>query len=77
MKIYLWSKVKVLVAQSCPAFCHPMDCSLPGCSVHAILQAKILEWVAIPSPRDHPDLGTELRSPVLQAEPLPFKPPEM
>ena len=34
--------------QSCPALCHPMDCSLPGSSVHSILQAKILEWVAIP-----------------------------
>ena len=28
-------------------FCNPMDCSLPGCSVHGILQARILEWVAI------------------------------
>ena len=37
----------VLVAQSCPAFCHPMDCSPPGSSVHGIFQARILEWVAI------------------------------
>ena len=35
------------VAQSCPTVCDPMDCSLPGCSVHGILQARILEWVAI------------------------------
>ena len=35
------------VAQSCPNFCHPMDCSLPGYSVHGIFQARILEWVAI------------------------------
>ena len=35
------------VAQSCPALCHPMDCSLPGSSVHEIFQARILEWVAI------------------------------
>ena len=34
-------------AQSCPALCDPMDCSLPGSSVHGILQARILEWVAI------------------------------
>ena len=37
------------VAQSCPILCDPVDCSLPGSSVHGILQAKILEWVAIPS----------------------------
>ena len=37
----------MLVAQSCPTFCDPMDCSLPGSSVHGILQARILEWVAI------------------------------
>ena len=40
--------VYVLVTQSCPAPCDPMDCSLPGSSVHGILQARILEWVAIP-----------------------------
>ena len=34
--------VCVLVAQSCPILCDPMDCSLPGCSVHGILQARIL-----------------------------------
>ena len=34
------------VAQLCPTLCHPMDCSLPGSSVHGIFQAKILEWVA-------------------------------
>ena len=33
--------------QSCPTLCNPMDCSLPGSSVHRILQAGILEWVAI------------------------------
>ena len=37
----------VLVAQSCPTLGHSMDCSLPGSSVHGILQARILEWVAI------------------------------
>ena len=35
------------VAQSCPPLCGPMDCCLPGSSVHGILQARILEWVAI------------------------------
>ena len=38
-----------LVAQSCLTLCDPKDCSLPGSSVHGILQARILEWVAMPS----------------------------
>ena len=47
----------MLVAQSCPTLDNPMNCSLPGSSVHGILQARILEWVAIPfcrgsQPRD-------------------------
>ena len=41
----------VLVTQSCPILCNPMDCSPPGCSVHEILQARILPWVAISFPR--------------------------
>ena len=40
-----------LVAQSFPTVCDPMDCSPPGSSVHGILQAGILEWVAVPSSR--------------------------
>ena len=35
------------VAQSCPTLCDPKDCSPPGSSIHGILQARILEWVAI------------------------------
>ena len=35
------------VVQSCPTLWDPMDCSLPGFSVHGILQARILEWVAV------------------------------
>ena len=35
------------VAQSCPTLCNPMDCTLPGSSIHGIFQARILEWVAI------------------------------
>ena len=42
-----WEKVKMFVAQSCLTLCDPVDCSLPGYSVHGILQARILEWVAI------------------------------
>ena len=37
--------------QSCPTFCNPMDCSLPGSSVPGIFQARILEWVVMPSSR--------------------------
>ena len=40
-------KKKVKVAQSCPSLCYPMNCSPPGSSIHEILQAGILEWVAI------------------------------
>ena len=40
--------VKMLVAQSWPTLCDLMDGSPPGSSVHEILQARILEWVAIP-----------------------------
>ena len=39
------------VAQLCPTLCDPMDCSLPGFSVHGIFQARISEWVAISSSR--------------------------
>ena len=35
------------VAQSCPTLSDPMDCSLPGSSVHGIFEARVLEWVAI------------------------------
>ena len=44
-------KIKVKVAQSCPILCDPMDCGLPGSSVCGILQAQILEWVAVPVSR--------------------------
>ena len=39
------------VLQLCPTLCDPMGCSLPGSSVHGIFQARILEWVAMPSSR--------------------------
>ena len=35
------------IAQSCPALSNPIDCSLPGSSVHGIFQARVLEWGAI------------------------------
>ena len=45
---FLVWKVKALFAQSCLIVCNPTECSLPGSSVHVILQARILEWAAIP-----------------------------
>ena len=53
-------------AQPCPTLCDPVDCSLPRFSVHGILQARILEWVAIPfstgssQPRDWTRVSTLL-----------------
>ena len=46
--------------RSCLSLCDPMDCSPPGSSVHGILQARILEWVAMPSSRDLSNPGIEL-----------------
>ena len=43
----LFGEVWVLVAQSCLTLCDPMDCSLPGSSVHGILQARTLGWVRV------------------------------
>ena len=48
-------KVKVLVTQLCLTLFDPTDYSLPGSSVHGILQARIPEWVAMPAPGDLPD----------------------
>ena len=42
---------EVKLAQSCPTLCDPMDCSPPGSSVHGVLQARTLEWAAIPISR--------------------------
>ena len=66
-----WSEV----VQSCLTLCDPVDCSPPGSSVHGILQARILEWVAISFSRDLPDPGIEPRSPALQADALISEPP--
>ena len=57
----IWSNQDVLkqvsevnITQSCLPLCDPMDYSLPGSSVHGILQARILEWVAVPFSRGSP-----------------------
>ena len=51
----LFWKVMVKMAQSCLTFCDPMDCSLPGPSVHGIFQAIVLEWIAISFSRELPN----------------------
>ena len=66
---------EVKVTQSCPTLCDPMDCSLPGSSVHGILQARILEWAAFPFSRGSAQPRIETRSPTLQADSLPAEPP--
>ena len=58
------------ITQPCPTLCDPM-----GYRVHGILQARILEWVAFSFPGDLPNLGTEPRSPTLQADSLPAESP--
>ena len=58
--------LKVKAAQSCLTLCNPMDCT-----VHGILQARILEWVAFAFSGDIPNRGIKPRSPALQVESLP------
>ena len=67
--------VRVLVAQLCLTLYGPVDCSPPVSSVHGILQERILEWVAFPSPGDIHDPGIEHGSPALQTDSLPCEPP--
>ena len=67
--------VCVLVTQLRPALYNPIDCSPLGTSVHEMLQAKILEWVAFPAQGDLPNPGIELGSPALEADSLLSEPP--
>ena len=71
----LANRSELLVAQLHMTLCDPMDWSLPGSSVHGILQARTLEWVAFPSPGDLPDPAIELQPSALQADSLPSEPP--
>ena len=65
----------VLVAQSCPTLCDPVDYSPPSSSVRGVFQQRILEWVAILFSGDLPNPGVKPRSPALQADSLPSDPP--
>ena len=66
---FLWFRVIfVLVGQLCLTLCHPMDSTPPGSSAHGILQARILEWVAVPFSRGSSqpkDRAESLTSPTL------------
>ena len=52
------------VAQSCPTLSDPMDCSLPGSSIHGIFQARVLEWGAI--------AFSGRKSSIMEREPTPL-----
>ena len=65
---------EVKVAQSCPTLCDRMDYSLPGSFVHGILEAKMLEWVAIPFSRGSSQPRDQIQV-SLQTDSLPSKPP--
>ena len=49
--ICIYTRMGAQSLQLCPTLCNPMDCSSPGSSVHGILQARILEWIAVSSSR--------------------------
>ena len=61
-------------AQLCSTLCNHIDCSPPGSSVHGISQARILEWVDIPSSRGSSPPRDQLSSPALQVDSLPVEP---
>ena len=63
------------VAQSWLTLCDPMDCSLPGSSVHGIFQQEYWSGLPFPSPGDLPDPGIKPWSPSLHADALPSEPP--
>ena len=71
----LYGQFGGLVDKLCPTLADPVDCGLSGSSVHGILHARILEWVAMPPPGDLPNPGMEPRAATLQANSLPPKLP--
>ena len=81
MNVWKCLKWRSEVAWSCPTLCNPLDCSLPGFSVHGILQARILEWVTISFSRGFSQPRDEPSSPALEADTLtseqPGKPKKM
>ena len=59
----------------CLTLCHPMDCSLPGSSIHGISQSRILEWVAISFSRESSRVRYQTWGSTLRADSLSSKPP--
>ena len=66
----------VLVAQSCPTLCDPIDCGLQGSYVDGILQQKYWSELPFPSPGNLPDPGIKPAFPALAGEFLTTEPPE-
>ena len=66
MLLFVFVRFEVKFAQLCPTLCDPMNYT-----VHGILQARILKWVAFAFPGDLPNPGIEPRSPALQVGSLP------
>ena len=67
----IYIKCKMKVAQLCPTLSDPVNYT-----VHGFLQARTLEWIAVPFSRGLPNPGIEPRSPALQADSLPSELPE-
>ena len=65
----------MLIAQLYPTLRNPKDCSLPGSSICGILQARILEWVAIPFSRASPQLRVQTQISCIAGDPLRSEPP--
>ena len=72
--VCIMNTCEVKISQSCLTLCDPMDCSQPGSSVHGILQAIILEWVAILFSRISSWSRDWPGSPALQENSLPSEP---
>ena len=67
--------MNVCSVPQCVWLCNSMGCSPPGSCVNGILQARILEWVAMPSSRGLPNPGIKPRYPTVQADSLLSEPP--
>ena len=63
------------VAQSCLTLCNSVDCSLPGSSVHGVLQARLLEWVALSYSRGSSQPKDQSWVSCIEADSLPSEPP--
>ena len=61
--------------QLCPTLCNPLGCSLPGSSVHGVLQEEYWSGLPCPPPGDLPNPGIKPRIPALQMDSLPSEPP--